>query len=214
MNQDSILRALEMRYAAKKFDPSKRIPDPDWKILESSLVLSPSSYGLEPWKFHVVENAPLREKLRAASWNQTQVTDASHYVVLTAKERILREDVEALLQRTSSTRGVPLDALAGYRSIIEGDVLNGPKADFMEAWNQRQVYIAFGFIMLTAALLGIDTCPMEGIEPPKYDEILGIKGSGYKSVAGLALGYRHAEDKYASAKKVRKSATEVLIHHR
>jgi nitroreductase len=214
MNQDAILSALKFRYATKKFDPTKKISSTDWSLLETSLILSPSSYGLEPWKFHVVENADLRERLKQASFNQTQVADASHYVVLTFKESISSSDISSFISRVSSIRGMPAESLEGYRKIIEGDLVHGPRSRVIETWSQRQSYIAFGFIMLTAAMLGIDTCPMEGIVPEQYDEILGLKGSGYKTVAGLALGYRHAEDKYAGAKKVRKSSNEVIVHHR
>ena len=213
MNQDTILKALQSRYATKKFDPSKKIAPGDWAVLEQSLILSPSSYGLEPWKFHVVENPKMREELKAASYGQAQVAEASHYLVLTFKESVTSADISEFISRVSSTRGVPMEALDAYRKMIEGDLVHGPRSRVIESWSQRQSYIAFGFVMLTAAVLGIDACPMEGIVPEKYDEILGINGSGYKTVAGLALGYRHGEDKYAFAKKVRKTMNEVIVRH-
>ncbi len=209
-----LLTALRTRYATKKFDPARKISEADWKTLESSLVLAPSSYGLEPWKFHVIENPAIREKLRAASWNQTQVTDASHYVVFTFKKSVKESDVAELLERTSATRGVPIEALDGYRKVITGDLIHGPRSAVIAPWAGRQTYIALGFAMLSAAILGIDTCPMEGIDPAEYDRILGLEGSEYATVAGLALGYRHAEDRYADAKKVRKHVDQVIVHHR
>jgi nitroreductase len=214
MNPESILSTLSWRYAVKRFDASRKIDPATWLVLEQALVDSPSSYGLQPWQFLVVENSSVRERLRAASWNQSQVTDASHYVVLAAREGVTREDVERFLKRVAEVRSVPIESLAGYRAAIEGDVVNGPRAAVAGSWTQRQTYIAMGFLMLAAAELRIDTCPMEGLDPAKYDEILGLAGSGYRTVAGVALGYRHPEDKYALAKKVRFPVSEVIRHIR
>nr|NDG84925.1 NAD(P)H-dependent oxidoreductase [Pseudomonadota bacterium] len=214
MNHEQLLSALQWRYATKKFDSSKKISAADWHVLEESLRLSPSSYGMEPWKFHVVENPALREKLKAASWGQTQVTDASHYVVLTFKEKITDEDVADFIQRTASGRGMPAEALAQYQGMISGDLVQGLRSKTIDVWSQRQTYIAMGFVALAAAVLKIDTCLMEGLDPSAYDELLGIKGSGYRTVAAVALGYRHAEDKYASAKKIRKDSAQVIHYHR
>jgi nitroreductase len=212
MNTDQILSTLHWRYATKQFDASKKITASEWNALEQTLVLSPSSYGLQPWKFIVVETAAIREKLKAASWKQTQVTDASHYVVLTFKETITEEDVKKFIKATADARGMNPEALAQYQGMITGDLVNGPRSQVIETWSQRQSYIAMGFVMFAAAALKIDTCPMEGLDPNAYDEILGIKGSGYKTVAAVALGYRHSADKYAQAKKVRYSTEEIIKH--
>lgn len=212
MNPDTLLSTLSWRYAVKRFDPNRKISSEQWNLLEQVLVDSPSSYGLQPWRFWVVENPSLREQLKAASWNQTQVTDASHYVVIAARETVSHEDIDRHLRRVAEVRSVPLESLAPYRAVIAGDVVEGPRAAGVAAWTQRQTYIAMGFLLLAAAELRIDTCPMEGLDPARYDEILGLKGSGYRTVAGVALGFRHAEDKYASAKKVRFPLTEVVQH--
>jgi nitroreductase len=214
MNTESLLSTLNWRYAVKRFDPSRKIESGPWNALEQSLLLAPSSYGLQPWRFFVVENPGVREQLRAASWNQSQVTDASHYVVIAARDSVTAEDLDRHLRRVAEVRAVPVESLAGYRAGMMGDLVEGPRSAIAVSWAQRQTYIAMGFVMLAAADLRIDTCPMEGLDPSKYDEILGLSGSGYKTVAGVALGYRHPEDKYALAKKVRFAADEVIRHVR
>ena len=210
MNPETLVSALNWRYATKKFDATKKINQEDWKALEQSLVLSPSSYGLQPWKFWVVETPAVREKLKAASWNQTQVTDASHFVVLTFKENITEEDVKKFIQATATARGMDPEMLVQYQGMMVGDLVKGPRSQTIETWSQRQAFIAMGFVMLAAASLKIDTCAMEGLDPAAYDDILGIKGSGYRTVAAVAIGYRHPEDNYAVAKKVRYSTEEVV----
>jgi nitroreductase len=210
MKAQELIEVLNWRYATKKFDAAKKISAETWKALEQSLVLAPSSYGLQPWKFIVVENPALREQLKAASWNQTQVTDASHFIVFTTKEKISEDDVHEFMNLNASTRGMPAEALKGYADMIIGDLVRGPRSAMIHSWAQRQSYIAMGFLMESAALLQVDTCAMEGLDPAAYDKILGLEGSGYKTVAAMAVGYRHAEDKYASAKKVRFPAERVV----
>ncbi len=210
MNTTELLSALEWRYATKKFDATQKIPAEEWKALEQSLVMAPSSYGLQPWKFIVVQNPEVREKLKAASWNQTQVTDASHLVVLATKEKITEEDVQEFMNLNATVRGIPVENLKGYQDMIIGDLVKGPRSAIIGSWAQRQAYIAMGFVMESAAMLKIDTCPLEGLDPAAYDQILDLQGSGYKTVAAVALGYRHADDGYAKAKKVRFAKEKVI----
>ena len=210
MLNDQIQSALQWRYATKRFDANKKIADKDWATLESALVNSPSSYGLQPYRFLVVKNADVRAKLREASWGQSQVTDASHYVVLAAKEKVDAAHIDAYLKRIVEVRGVTLESLAGYRAMMIQNLVDSPRAANLEPWAQRQAYIAMGFLLETAALLKIDACPMEGLDPGAYDKILGLEGTGWKSVATVALGYRHAEDGLQGAKKVRFS-NEALV---
>ena len=211
MNPEQVLSALNWRYAVKVFDPARKISPLEWGVLEESLRLTPSSYGLQPWKFIPVENPETRARLKQASWNQSQVTDASHYLVIASKERITAEDVARFIQATANARGVPAENLSGYGDLISGDLVSGPRSGKIQAWSQRQSYIAMGFSLLAAANLGIDTCAMEGIDPSAYDSILGLSGSGYKTLAGIAFGYRSESDKYQNAAKVRYPAEEVFI---
>lgn len=208
----SLLDALQWRYATKRFDPAKKIPAADWATLEQALILTPSSYGLQPWKFVVVTDPALKAKLRPASWNQSQIEDCSHLVVFLGKEDITEADLDRFVARTAEVRGTTIESLAGYKGYMMGDLVNGARHAVIGEWAARQVYLAFGNFMTAAALLGIDTCPIEGMEPAKYDEILGLKGTGYRTLAACPVGYRAADDKYASLAKVRYAAEDVIEH--
>ena len=206
-----LLEALNFRYATKAFDPEKKIPDESWSAIEQSLALTPSSFGLQPWKFLVIDSREIREKLKAASWGQGQVTDASHMVVLTARTDLEQKDIDSWIARMSDVQGTALESLAGFSSVISS-FSSGMSVSEKQAWNTRQLYIALGQLMTAAALLGIDSCPLEGISPADYDEILGLKNSGYATAVGCALGYRSADDKYSSVPKARFPLEQVISH--
>ncbi len=205
-----LLAALNWRYATKTFDPAKPITDTEWDALLESLRLAPSSFGLQPWKFIDVRTPALRAQLREASWGQTQVTDASRLVVLAVKKAVDAPHIDQVLHDIAAARGAPLEALAGYRKMIDGFVANVTAAGNLETWSARQVYIAAGQLMTSAAVLGIDTCPLEGIDPARYDQLLGLAGSGYATLMAVAAGHRSADDKYAAIPKVRFPATTVI----
>ena len=205
-----LLDALQWRYAAKVFDATKKIPADVWDALEQSLVLTPTSYGLQPYHFLIVQDAAKRAELLPNSWGQKQVVDCSHFVVFTARTEMTEADVDRFVKRSAEVRGVPTESLAAYRGMMLGDVVNGPRGKIAHEWAARQCYIALGNLMTTAAVLGVDACPMEGINPPEYDKILGLAGSGYKTVVALALGYRSVNDKYASMAKIRYETAELV----
>lgn len=207
---DTITKQLNWRYACKKFDPTKKVREADWNVLAESLRLSASSYGLQPWKFIVVQNPEIRKQLLPLSWGQTPVTDASHFVVLTYKEKLNEKDIGAFIDQTAKVRGTDAASLAGYRDMMIGDLVKGPRAETINWWAQRQTYIAMGSFLTTAAMLEIDALPMEGLDPAGYDKVLGLEGSGYKTVAAIACGYRSADDKYQFAKKVRFDLKDVV----
>lgn len=209
---ESLLQQLSWRYATKKFDPTRKISAADWAVLEQALVLTPSSYGLQPWKFIVVTDPALKTQLRPASWNQSQVEDCSHLVVFAAQQDITEADVDRFVARIAEVRGATPESLAGYRGYMVGDLVKGPRHAIIAEWAARQAYIALGNLMTSAALLGVDACPFEGLEPAKYDEILGLTGSGFATVCACPLGYRSADDKYASVPKVRFEAKDVVVH--
>lgn len=208
----SLEAALNWRYAVKTFDASRQIEPSTWAALENSLVMSPSSYGLQPWKFLVITDGSLRAELRPHSWNQSQITDASHLVVFLAKRTITAADLDQLIHATSAVRGVPAEQLGFYRDLMQKDLLDGPRSQQIDRWASNQVYIALGTFMTAAALLGIDTCPIEGFSPPEYDRILGLDGSPYRSCVVCAAGFRDASDKYAGLAKVRYAPSELIEH--
>ncbi|MCS7062713.1 MAG: NAD(P)H-dependent oxidoreductase [Methylacidiphilales bacterium] len=211
ISPDTLLSALRWRYATKQFDPTRKIEDPLWHSLEQTLILTPSSYGLQPWKFLVITDPALRAELRTHSWHQPQVTDCSHYVVFAAKIRISTEDVAHFIETIAHTRAQSLDSLEFYRQMILKDVVNGPRAAIATEWAIRQTYIALGNFITAAALLGIDTCPMEGIDPEAYNRILNLPAIGYTTAVACAAGYRSPNDKYASAPKVRFPPDTLII---
>lgn len=205
-----LIRQLEWRYATKRFDPARRIPAETWAALERSLVLSPSAYGLQPWRAVVVMDPELRIRLRAASFNQEQVEACSHLVVFAAKERITAADLDRFLARVSEVRGASPESLASYRAVMARDLVEGPRAAWAAHWAARQAYLALGQFLASCAMLGIDACPMEGLDPVRYDALLGLEGSGYHTVCICAAGYR-AEDPYAALPKVRFPAEELIL---
>ena len=208
---DQLLDALRWRYATKQFDATRKIPEDVWSCLEESLVLTPSSFGLQPWKFIVVANPALRAKLLPDSWNQQQVTDASHFVVLAARTDLTADDIETWVGRMAEVQGQALDAVAPLKGMIAG-FAERMSVEERHAWNARQIYIALGQLMTAAAVLGIDTCPMEGISASAYDRILGLEASGYATAVACALGYRAESDKYAGMPKARFLRSKV-VHH-
>jgi nitroreductase len=212
ISADQLLASQSWRYATKQFDASKKIPSGLWSALEESLVLSPSSYGLQPWQFFVVANPDLRAKLRPHSWNQSQVTDASHLVVFAIPDKVDVAYMEKYLARIAEVRGVTLDSLNFYRDMMMSDVIAGPRQAWVREWAARQVYIALGNFMTSAALIGVDTCPLEGIDPREYDTILGLPDKGYNTIVACAAGYRSSEDKYASFAKVRFEKSDLVRH--
>lgn len=208
MSGDSVVEQLKWRYATKVFDPAKRISDSDWRRLEEALILAPSSYGMQPWKFVVITDPQIKSQLPAISWGQKQVQDGSHVVVFAAKTSPSEADIDALLKRTVEVRSSTMESLEGYRKMILGS-LRSPGFDGFH-WASLQVYIALGQFMAAAAMMGIDTCPMEGIEPKKYDELLGLPAQGLGCVVACVAGYRAAGDKYATLAKVRFEAKDVI----
>jgi nitroreductase len=209
-NPKQLLDALQWRYATKVFDATKKIPADVWGALEKALVLTPTSYGLQPYQFLIVQDAAKRAALLPNSWGQKQVVDCSHFVVFTARTEMTAADVDKLISRTVELRKLSAGALDAYRGMMLGDVVNGPRGKAAHEWAARQVYIALGNLMTCAAVLGVDACPMEGINPPEYDKILRLAGTGYQTVVACALGYRSAGDKYAGLAKIRYDAAELV----
>jgi nitroreductase len=208
---EQLIHQLNWRYATKQFDPKRKISDRDWAALEEALVLTPSSFGLQPWAFIVVKDPAVRAKLQPVSWGQSQIVDASHLVVFAFKSNLGEGDLDAHIKRTAEVRGVAVEGLAGFRGMLGGSLMKGMDEAGRSAWAKNQVYIALGNLLTAAAVLGIDACPMEGIDRAQYDAILGLPQKGLASAMVATLGYRSAGDKYAVAPKVRFPKEEVII---
>lgn len=206
----ALLQALQWRYATKVFDPSRAIPSETWQALEEALVLTPSSYGLQPWKFLLIQDQALRRELRPHAWNQPQITDCSHLVVFLAKRTITAVDADRLVGAIAAARGQRPEDLAGYRQMIQVDLIEGPRRLEIERWTSNQLYIALGNLITSAALLSIDTCAIEGFSPSEFDRILQLEASEYRSRVVCACGYRSTDDHHATLAKVRYSATDLF----
>ena len=206
----NILDSLRWRYACKSFNPDKKITPENVQILKESLRLTPSSYGLQPWKFLFITDPEIRAQLRPHSWNQGQIVDASHLVVLCRRESIDAEYVEKFIQSVADTQGKSVEDLAGYKELMNKNVVDGATVTDQASWMTHQVYIALGNLMTVAATMEIDTCPIEGFEPEKYDEILGLKEKGLASCVVCALGYHADDDWNYGAPKVRWPLDQVV----
>jgi len=212
ITNEQLLHQLNWRYATKQFDPQRKISAVDWATLEEALLLTPSSGGLQPWKFIVITDPAVRARLTPASYGQPQINAASHLVVFAAKTNFNEGDVDAHVNNVSQTQGTPLEALAPLRGMLVGGIVTAQDEAGRTAWARNQTYIALGNLLSSAALLGIDACPMEGFDRGQYDEILGLKAKGLTASVIATLGYRLATDKYASAPKVRFPAEQIFIH--
>ncbi len=209
MTPAELLAALNWRYATKLFDATKKIPADTWAALEESLVLTPSSYGLQPWKFLVIQSQELRQQLLPHTWRQRQVVDCSHLLVMTVKKAYALEDADAFIARMVEVRGGSADALVGFREMIAGTHQSGYMT---KDWAKMQAYLALGQFMAACALLGIDACPMEGFVVDQYDEILGLDAQGLTTAVLCPVGYRHPDDRYAGLPKVRFQNSDVIEH--
>ena len=210
LSADQVIKSFQWRYAVKRFDPSRKIEPRVWDAIEKCLVLTPSSFGLQPWKALVISSETMKSKLTPISWNQSQPSDCSHMVIFAAMKSVSLDYVDQFLSKIVSVRGVPMESLAPYRQMMAGFLENAKEKHL--AWSSNQAYIALGQLMAVAATMGVDACPMEGIATAEYDRLLGLEGSNHASVVGCALGFRHADDKYSTLPKVRFDAEDIVVH--
>ncbi len=207
-----LLKQLNWRYATKHFDSSKKINSEDLNTLLNAVNLAPSSYGLQPYRVLVIENEEVREKLKEAGYQQPQFTEASQVIVFAANNNITESDVNDFMERTAAARNINVDDLSDYKGMILAKVNNASK-EFLTTWASKQCYIGLGFLLYTAAQLGIDACPMEGFDAKGFDEILDLKDKNLSSVVVASIGYRSENDKYQNLTKVRYPLNEFVINY-
>lgn len=201
---------MNWRYATKKFDKNKKIDEATFDNLTEILRLSPSSYGLQPWKFIVVKNKEVREKLKEAGYGQDQITSASHFIIFANKTNIDDQLVDEYIKFVAKERGMDVSVLNGFRDMINGVISSQSSAD-LRNWASRQVYLAAGVLLNSCAIMGIDACPMEGLDIKKVDEILGLDKLNLESRMVVALGYRDETDDYLKNKKIRFPKENVFV---
>lgn len=209
---NTIIESLNWRYAVKKYDPAKKLSADDISLLKETVRLSPSSFGLQPYRVLFIEDYDIREKLKIVSFNQPQITDAACLVVFAVDTQFNEDNINRYFDHVSRTRGTPIEGkLEQYKQSVVKTIAGKPATDRVE-WAARQAFLGLGFLLFTAAQLGIDANPMEGFTGLAYDELLGLKEKGLRSVVIAGLGYRHPGDPYQKLKKVRKPTEELFIN--
>ena len=206
-----LLEQLQWRYAAKKMDPSKTVPQDKLDRIVEAARLAPTSSGLQPFELLVVSNPEVRARIRAVSHDQTQITDGSHLLVFAAWDTYSPERINHMFDLNVSMRGGTNDGWENYRNmLLKNYPARDPQINFEHA--ARQAYIAMGFALIAAAAEEVDSTPMEGFEPKAVDEILNLAARGLRSVAIMPLGYRlSGEDWLENLVKVRRPRSEFII---
>ena len=206
---NKIIADLNWRYATKKFNPEMKISSEDFDTICESLRLVPSSYGLQPVKYIVVNDKSMREKLLPLAYNQPQITDASHLIVICSYRNISPNMVGEHLSLMSEIRNIPLEDLSKFGQNMDASFAKLSAEELCE-WTAKQAYISLGHIMHTCANLRIDATPMEGFNKKSFDEALDLTSKNLQSVLLLAVGYRSSEDNLARLAKVRKSTDDLF----
>jgi nitroreductase len=197
------------RYATKKFDATKKIATADLEILKEAIRLSTSSYGLQLYKVFIIENPEIRAQLQPVSWGQSQIVDASHLFVFANYTDVQESHIDDYIENIAQTRGISIEAVKGYGDFMKNSLV-GLSQEKKAIWTSKQTYLALGNLLNAAAELKIDVTPMEGFEPEKYNEILGLNALGLNASLVATVGYRHEEDATQHLAKVRKSTEELF----
>lgn len=207
----NFIKNANWRYATKKFDATKKVSKEDLETLKEAIRLSASSYGLQPYKVLIVDNPELRTQLQPAAWGQSQIVDASQLLVFANIVNFGDTEIDALIKNITETRGIPLDAMQGYGDFMKSKISTLP-AEKRNIWTAKQTYLAMGNLLNAAAELNIDVTPMEGFEPEKVNDILGLDKLGLNASLIATIGFRHEEDATQNYVKVRKSNEELFIN--
>jgi nitroreductase len=206
----NIIDNLKWRYAVKKFDTNKNLTQEQLNLLKEAFNLTATSYGLQPLKLVVLENKEIQEKLVPHSWNQQQVVQVSHLLVICVKDKYTPKEVETYFNLVQQIRNTPDDVINPFKEFLTAEIAKKTQEELF-IWNKNQAYIALGNLLTVCAMQQIDSCPMEGFNPEKYDEILQLKERNLKSVLVLPVGFRAEDDYMKDLKKVRKNITETVI---
>jgi nitroreductase len=207
---NTFLENQNWRYATKKFDATKKISNEDLETLKEAIQLSASSYGLQPYKVLIIENPEIRTKLQPFSWGQSQIVEASHLFVFTNLIDIQNNHIDEYITNVATTRGMDVQDLKQYSDFMKSKLVPLP-SEAKSTWTSKQTYLAMGNLLNAAAELKIDVTPIEGFEPEKYNEILGLDTLGLNASLVASIGYRHEEDATQHFPKVRKSINELFI---
>jgi nitroreductase len=206
---ETIIKALNRRYATGLYDTTRKVSDENLNTILEAMRLAPSSFGLQPWKFIVVTNPDLRAQMKEYSNGQGKVAEASHLIVVASKKTLTENDVDEYMNTISTTRGMPIEALAWFKSMIMG-IVNSMDAASMQTWNAKQSYIAVGIGLVAAAEQWIDASPMEWFIPEKINELLGL--TDYTANVLIAVWYRSPDEAAQHYAKVRYPMDKIVEH--
>ncbi|PAW92782.1 NAD(P)H-dependent oxidoreductase [Mucilaginibacter sp. MD40] len=207
----SLVDKLKWRYATKKFDNTQKIASEKLGYILDAIQLAPSSYGLQPYRILVVEDPIVRERLKEASYGQTQITDASQLIVFAVETNINEDFVKKYMDSTAAIRNIPRESLAGFEGMVLGTINSRTKEE-LTTWAQKQAYIALGVLLAAASEQSIDACPMEGFDAARYNDILNLTEKGLTATVITTVGSRASDDDYAQLAKVRRAKEELFIH--
>lgn len=205
-----IIENLQWRYATKKFDKSKMVPDNKMDIIKQAFNLTPTSYGLQPIKMMVIKDKALQKDLIPHSYGQKQVAQASHVLVFCINTNIDEAFIKNYFKLVKETRNTPTSILKPFEDDLIKSFSKKDRIQ-LEEWATKQAYLAMGNLLTVCAIESIDACPMEGFMPQAYDELLELEKKHLKSVLVMPIGYRAKDDAFAKFKKVRKTMEDSVI---
>lgn len=211
MNDIFMVDQLKWRAAVKKYDPTKKLTEKELSLLLEAANLSPSAYGLQPYKLYVLNREQISDVVVEAGYDQPQFVTAPHLIVFASAKTVTHEDVEAFVENIAQTRGLNIEDVADYGAMMHSFV-DGKDEAALENWAARQVYIPLGVLIATASSMDIDNSPMEGFDGASIDKLLGIDKDGFKSRVVVAVGHRADDDMHSTWKKVRKPLDQVVKH--
>lgn len=206
----NIIENLKWRYAVKKFDTSKEIPASDLDTILEAGRLAATAYGLQPFDIVVVTDAEKKAALVPNAYGQAHVADNSALVVLAVRTDVNEAFISEYAARIETTRGLAAGTVGGFKDAMIGDITNRT-GEARTTWAQKQAYIALGTMMAAASELHIDNHALEGFNPDKFDEVLGLGDRNLHATVILALGYRDASDESQNYAKVRRSAENMIV---
>ncbi|CAM3474785.1 NAD(P)H-dependent oxidoreductase [Aequorivita lipolytica] len=204
------IEKLQWRYATKTFDSSKILSEEKLNILKETFNLTATSYGLQPLKLVVISNSELKTKLMPLTYNQPQVRDASHVLILCVEKNINENFILEHFKRVEGQRNTPRKILEPFEKNLIASFTE-KNSEEIKDWMVNQLYLTLGALLTVCAVEEIDACPMEGFEPKKYDKLIGLDKRGLESVIALPVGYRDESDFFKDLKKVRRGVDELII---
>ena len=205
----NVIDHYKWRYATKKFDTKKKISDSNIELIKESISLAPTSYGLQLFKVIIVEKKEIKDDLKKASFNQSQISDASHIFIFCNSTKIVENDIDTYIKNKAAIQNKTISEISGYGDFLK-DTLLKKEHNKISTWTANQVYIALSHLMTFCPSLGIDSCPIEGFEASKYNDILKLNNRNLNSTVVAAVGYRSNKDLSQYEKKIRKSNDELF----